>query len=273
MTNLIDVTPETFSEVVLEGSHQGYVIVDFWAPWCNPCKILKPMLERLAGEYGYTLAKVNTEEHQQLGAEYGVRGIPDVRIYRDGAEVDRFSGALPEAEIRSIIERHMPSATGERLLELSELMGSGDTGLALDGYQQLLTEDPENAAIKIEAARAMLEVDQTDKAVELLHTIKMGNDHYQQAHALLAMTGLQSSCASRDQYDLESIEHIYASAACAAVQSEYEEALAGFLKVIQKSAQYNEGAARKAMLSLFELLGSDDPLVKKYQRKLALYIL
>ncbi|QEP42731.1 co-chaperone YbbN [Ectothiorhodospiraceae bacterium BW-2] len=271
MSQLIDVNASNFQQIVIEGSADHYVVVDFWAPWCNPCKVLKPLLEQLAPEYGYTLAKIDTEQEQQLAAEHGIRGIPDVRLYYNGQLVDNFSGALPESEIRAFLEKYMRSALGRELDTLNTLAQSGDIVAAKAGYEALMAKHPHHSALKLDVARFLFEQGETDEGTELLSAIKMGDDHYDAAQNLLTMSHFNRACQQRDSAAAGVASH-YAEGACAALDGDYSTALASFLKVVQLDKNYQDQAGRKAMLVIFGLLGSDDPMVKQYQRKLAMFM-
>ena len=107
----IDVGASNFDEIVIRGSRDRPVLVDFWAPWCGPCRMLAPILDKLAAEMGgrFTLAKLNTDDEQELAARYGIRGIPNVKAFVDGRVADEFTGVQPEAGVRAFLERVMPS--------------------------------------------------------------------------------------------------------------------------------------------------------------------
>ena len=123
----------TLRKHVLEESKHRPVVVDFWAPWCGPCKSLKPILEKLAAEYGgkFLLAKINSDDNQELAARYGVRGIPSVKAFVNGEPVDEFSGALPEGEVRAFLDRLVPGPADELRAQAAELRLAGDLSGAL----------------------------------------------------------------------------------------------------------------------------------------------
>ena len=134
----LDVNLADFQVAVLDESRTRPVVVDFWAPWCGPCKSLKPILEKLAAEYGgkFRLAKVNADDNQALSQQYGVRGIPAVKAFVNGEMVDEFSGALPEAEVRAFLDRLVPGPAEDLRAQAAAAHTAGDHGAAL----QLLAE-------------------------------------------------------------------------------------------------------------------------------------
>lgn len=269
MNNVFDATSDDFTDLVIEASHQQAVLVDFWAPWCAPCRQLKPLLEQFvqSGDHDIRLVKINTEEHTQIAAQMGVRGIPDVRLYRDGVEVDRFSGALPEPAIRAFVEKHVTSALA---VSLAAIDAEEDGEKQLEAYRQLLATHPDNSEIKLAMAEVLVARQEAEEARSLLSGIGMQDDTYSTARAMLGLLELRQACAEAGQ--LQGVAKIYAQAACAAVEQDYERACEGFLEVVQKDKNYKNGAGRKALLNLFEVIGTDAPLTKQYQRRLAMYL-
>jgi putative thioredoxin len=126
--HVVSVTTESFHQVVVQGSHERPVLVDFWADWCAPCRMLMPVLASIADSYGGKLlvAKVNTEEEQGLAAEYGIRSLPTVQLFKDGRPVDQFMGALPEPQIRQFLEQHLPRESDQLLARAQGLLSAGD---------------------------------------------------------------------------------------------------------------------------------------------------
>ena len=167
----IDVTTRDFQEAVIEASRQIPVIVDFWAPWCAPCRALGPVLEKLEADYQgrFTLARVDSDENQALASQYGVRGIPNVKAFVDGEVVDEFAGALPEPAVREFLDRVIPSQAEElRIAALALYRTNGDAAQALDRLEQALVLEPQNPRVLADAAALMIDVGRYDDAKGVL---------------------------------------------------------------------------------------------------------
>lgn len=274
-SQIVDVTQETFSEIVINGSHQNFVVLDFWAQWCAPCKQLVPLLEKLSLEFGYLLAKVNSEEQQELAQNYGVRSIPDVRIYKDGAVIEQFTGALSEAELRNLFGRFMraaPSALEQSLEHIHQQAQAGEIAQAATACAQLLHDNPDNSAVKLAYAKLLMEQGEQEQANTLLAEIKQGDEHYATAKSIIALGQFQQVCLTLEKIGQgEESARLYAEGACAVINSDPEMALEKFLTLVKQDRRYNGDAARKAMLAVFELVG-EHPVVRHYQRKLAVLL-
>lgn len=274
-----DVGRDDFQQVVIDGSKKVPVVVDFWAEWCGPCRVLKPILEKLADEYQgkFILAKVNADYNQELAARYGVRGIPSVKAFVGGQIVDEFSGALPESAVREFLERIIPSPAEELRLKATELKAQGDRAKALQVLAEASKLDPRNEAVRLDAAEIMLDVDQIDEAARLLESLSADTRTEARAQQLLARLNFARSKASgEDEAGLRA--HIAANpgdmdtrlrlANLLIASGRYAEGMDELLEMIRRDKAWNEEAARKTMLSVFNLLGAS-PLVSEYRRKLA----
>lgn len=273
-----DVTQSSFSEVVLEGSRERPVLVDFWAAWCQPCQMLTPVLTKLIGEYNgkVILAKVNTDEQQALAAQFGIRSLPTVLLFRDRKPVDQFMGVQPESVIRELIERHLPRESDKQREAAQGLLDAGDPEGALEILRTTLETDPDNQAIKIDLARVLLALGRADEAEEMLKTLPMDLHEDEEVRRLEArvqfarvaprgeeLGQLEASAESGD--DPEALHRV---AAARILDEDYETGLALLIRLMQKHRKYGDDAARKAMLAVFELLGAQHPLVKEYRRKM-----
>ena len=283
---IFDVTGANFEQLVLETSFHKPVLVDFWAEWCAPCKALMPLLAKITEEYQgeLVLAKVNCDIEQDVVARFGVRSLPTVVLFKDGQPVDGFAGAQPESAIRAMLAPHVPAPAEPEadLLESAQAMfAEGRIGDAEALLKQLLTEDNENAAALILYARCLAERGELGETETVLNAVK-GDEHKQalagaraqltflrQANDLPEVADLKSRLAQNADDD----EAAYQLAIQQLARQQHEAALDGLLKLFVRNRGYAEGLPHKTLLQVFDLLGSDHPLVTTYRRRLyqALY--
>jgi len=284
MTNLAvtDVATRTFDTDVIEASRERPVVVDFWAPWCGPCRALGPLLERMAGaaEGAWTLVKINVDNNQELGVRYGVQGIPAVKGFRDGRLVAEFVGAQPEPMVRRFLDRLLPSPADEAAAMGDRLASDGDTVAAEAAYRQALELRSDHPRATLGLGRLLEAVGRADEALELLATLPPKTQEGREAGPLLARLRLQGDAGADASAALAEAEatlrrdprdpaaNLRVGQTLAAREA-YDEALPRLLAVVEKDKGFRDGAARTAMLAIFDLLGPDHPLTIEYRRKLA----
>ena len=277
----IDVTTADFDQAVIEASKSVPVLVDFWAEWCAPCRALKPVLEKLATEYQgkFILAKVNSDENQELAQRYGVRGIPNVKAFINGELADEFSGALPEPQIREFLKRILPSPAEKiRLNALALYAATGDARQALAMLAQASQLDPGNEIARIDSAQMLIALNEFDEAGRLIDTLSPLAQMDERVKTMQARLALAAG-ASGDVNADELMKRIAANASDFDARlrlarwhitlEQYAQALDQLLEIVRRDRKYKDDGGRKTMLQLFSVLGSDHPLVGDYRRKLA----
>jgi len=276
----IDVNSANFEQEVLEASKAVPVVVDFWAPWCGPCKVLKPILEKLAAEYGgrFKLAKVNSDENQELAAAFGIRSIPDVMAFRDGTPVSHFLGAMPESQVRAFIEGILPKPSETEQARAAALRAAGDREGAVDALRGALTLDPANDPARLDLAELLVELGRADEAETLLGEVRPNIDWDARVEALQAAVSFArmhssgtSEAALRDTLARAPDDHAtrFALAELLAGAQRYREALDELIEIVGRDKTWNDGAARKQVLNIFNLAEKDAALVSEYRRKFA----
>jgi len=271
---VIDVGERDFEREVLDRSDETPVVVDFWAPWCGPCRTLGPLLERLADEHrgAFVLAKVDVDQAPGLAAAFGVQGIPAVKGFRDGAIVAEFVGAQPEAVVRQFLARVLPSDT-DRLVREARDLSPAEAEAAL---RKALERESRHPRALIELARRLGERGETAEALALLELVAGQGKIVDEAERLAASirmrsdgAGDESALRRRIAADPNDLDARIALGRALAAHERYEDALAELLAAVQKDPAHDDAAARKAMVDLFSVLGHEHPLTDRFRTELA----
>ncbi|MEO0560398.1 MAG: tetratricopeptide repeat protein [Bacteroidota bacterium] len=251
-----------FQTDVLDASRTTPIVVDFWAPWCGPCRVLGPTLDRLAdaSDGRWALVKVNTDEHPQLMQAFGIRGIPAVKLFVDGAVTAEFTGALPEPQVRRWLDEHLPSPARGHYDAGQAALASGDRDTARLELATALEADADASwADDARLQLARLEVfDAPDRARDLVEDqLSMEADAIRQLADALAQ--------GPDALPEAPIRDRYADGLRALRAGDMDAALAAFIDVVQRDRAYQDDGARKLAVALFQTLGETDPVVQEHR--------
>ena len=276
---ILDVGEADFDRQVLERSREVPVVVDFWAPWCGPCRALAPILERVVQEHAgaVVLARVNVDEAPDLAARYDARSIPLVLAFRNGQPVAEFLGAQPEPVVRRFVEALLPTEADRLAAEAEALRERGHLRAAEDRFRQALEEDPIHGGALLGLARVLAEEEAgIPEALALLDRVPASAAELKEAERLAAELRMRTGGTG----DLEALRRAAAErpddlrrklelGRALAAAGHHEEALETLLEVVRRDPEFEGGAARSAMLDAFELLGPDHELTRAYRRRLA----
>jgi len=278
--HVIAATAANFERIVVQGSHERPVLVDFWADWCAPCRTLMPILASLADDYGGKLlvAKVNTEEEQALAVEYGIRSLPTVQLFKAGRPVDQFMGALPKPQVLEFLERHLPRESDRLLAGAQGLLNTGDSEGAALLVDQVRTLDPDHARIRLVEAGIEVTAGNLQGAQEILADIPRELADDPEVISLKGRVGFavlqadsppETTLRSRLETDPKDSDAHYRLAAHLVVRGDFEEALEQLLELMKRDRTFEDDAGRKGMLEIFAMLGEQDDLVTRYRSQMS----
>jgi putative thioredoxin len=271
------VTSGNFMKSVVEASARTPILVDFWAPWCGPCKQLMPVLDRLVIEYSgrFALAKVNTDEQQELAQQVGVRSLPTIVLFKDRAAVDHFIGIQSEAQIRTFLDKHLPKASDSVLNIAQGLKVRGDFAAARKLVEQMLVRNSEDVALQTELAELhALDGDlETARAeFERLQTKHPNHSAVKRLGALLYFSDAVASypdavaLRARGASNPGDLELQHALAMHQLLGGDVEPALKTWLAMLRDHRGFREDLARRSLIQAFELIGAADPIVSQARR-------
>lgn len=265
-------------QILVDESFNRPVLVDFWADWCEPCKQLMPLLERLADEYAgaFLLAKINADEQQGIAGQLGVRSLPTVMLFKDGQPVDGFTGAQPETAIRELLQKHLPSPWDAKIAEATDLLDQGQTADAVALLRAAWEESNRLLEVTLAYAGALLEANRLDDAEAVLNEVRLV-DRDAVHEQLMAQIELKHEAGKSPEVealeaDLEANPDSHEVRVKLAVQlttgGQYREALEHLLHVLRIDRDWNNGEAKRLYLDTIASIGKGDPLAAEYQRKL-----
>ncbi|MFQ5770735.1 MAG: thioredoxin [bacterium] len=261
-----------FQKEVIEASKHTPIVVDFWAEWCAPCRILGPVLEKLAREANGTwkLMKLNTEESSQIAMQYGIRSIPAVKMFYNGEVTAEFVGALPETHVRRWLVENVPTESKKILEQAQAALLKGENKRARKLFEQAIEKDSTNFEAKIGLAELIFEED-PDKADNIVNDTPEEHALYKKADAIHTLSDLITNSESRvqkaNQYGVsEEPWKLYLKGIQALQKNNYEEALKSWIETLNINKEIDNDGPRKACIALFTWLGQDHELTKKYHR-------
>ncbi|QRP64921.1 thioredoxin [Rhodanobacter sp. FDAARGOS 1247] len=276
VSHVFDVDQQTFEADVLQASLSTPILVDFWATWCEPCKTLGPMLEKLAAEFNgaFRLGKVDVDSQQELAGMFGIKSIPTVMLVKDGQVLDGFAGALPEGQLREFLLRHvqpLEAAAGD------EVAAAEDPAQAVNRLQQAIAAEPNKPELKLDLAVALMRNEQIDaaeaelaalpanlatdaRAVRLRSELELAHSLQDAPERATLQQRLQANAEDWEAHDQLGVRLLLEGDAAGGLDQ--------FLLILQKARDWNDGQGKKRLLAAFATL-DDAELVSRYRRKMA----
>jgi putative thioredoxin len=300
---MINVTLTNFETEVIEASKTKPVLVDFWASWCDPCKTLGPLLEKIETDYKgrFSLAKVDVDTQQQLASAFGVSSLPTVLLVVNGQPVDGFTGALPETQIKTFLDKHVPKAQASESEtqedQIAQALQSGDVELALEALEQAIARDSKNEQFRFDYAKLLIQQNRVEDAKQALVPVTEQGVVNNKFNSLVSWLDAIAFVQEQTQTTtLESLQekinrnkrNFEARFACVQFYMQAQKwtlALDALLEILMRDKTWNEGLARKTYIAILEIMEPQkarveqgqippqDPVIVSYRRRLSSVVL
>jgi len=254
-----------FSRDVLQKSSQVPVLVDFWAPWCAPCRMLAPAIEAVARRFEgrVELVKVNTEEQPDIARQYGVQGIPNVKLFVQGSVADEFTGALPEPEIERWLDNALPSPYAEDVRLAAQLLEEGSSQKALELLEEVLEHEPGNQDAGVMLMKLKLFSDPAE-AEQLAGMLEGKSELFDLCDAVRTLASVLGR--SESDFPGNTVRETYIAAVKHLQNEDFDQALEGFIHVLKEDRYYDDDGSRKNCIAIFRFLGEEHPVTLRHRR-------
>jgi putative thioredoxin len=271
----MEIEIQDFQKDVIEESFKIPVLVDFWADWCGPCRILGPVLEKLAQKYSdkWKLIKINTEEFPEIAAKYGVISIPNVKLFHKGKVINEFVGALPEKMLEDWLRKSIPSKYSDMIEKAKLLLSNGKESDAKVILEEVHKGDITNSEAKILLSKILI-FENPKEALRLIESSNTYDELVDLANSISFFAELFEKLQTPEKLPEHQVKSIYIEAIKQLIKKNFSQSLEKFIEVIREYKQYDDEGARKACIAIFKYLGEDNEITLNYRREFgrALYI-